>query len=129
MSPQLSSPVMCAVLRCSGTQRRGGDVEAAGGGQKDAELDNLDVDKKGEAGVNPAVNAVLVHVWTAMRTVCPAALQYVGDKPPRIGPVGLGLIAYVFLLHLYLLLFTHCAACPPAAAAAAAAAAGKAKQS
>ena len=60
------------VPRSSGTQRRGGDVEAGGGaggggGQKDAELDNLDVDKKGEAGVNTAVNAVLVQVRTLMR--------------------------------------------------------------
>ena len=55
-----------------------------------------------------------------MRGVCPAVLQYVGDKPPRIGPVSLALLAYVLLLHLYLLLFARCAACPAAAAAVAA---------
>ena len=67
--------------------------------------DNREVDKKGAVGINPVVNAWLVQAWTSVRYSCPAALPYIGDRPPRIGLLGQGLVVYVLVLHLYLLLF------------------------
>ena len=83
-----------------------GDVENGGKDSPDAPNDTREeVDKKGAAGINPVVNAWLVQAWTSVRYVCPAALPYIGDRPPRIGLLGQGMVVYVLILHLYLLLF------------------------
>lgn len=54
--------------------------------------------KKGVAGLLP----VVVQLWSFVRLRFPWILQYIGDKPPRLGLLGqIGLI-YIVFIHVVL---------------------------
>ena len=108
LAASISSPHSSSTQR----QRTGGDVES-GGKESTVDADQDDVDKKGEAGINPVVNAWLVQAWTSIRFACPAALPYIGDRPPRLGLISQGIMLYVLLLHLFLFL-SRCPVCQSA---------------
>lgn len=81
--------------------------------------DGMDEEKKGEAGLLPAIVQIwslvkwVIFLWPAfdvifllfhcaIRSTCPALLPYIGEKPPRLSTTSQVMLVYFVLLHLLL---------------------------
>jgi len=60
-------------------------------------------DDDGHRKQGDPIPAVINTIWRAAAKY-PALLSYIGETPPRLGPLGRGLAGYIIVLHILLLL-------------------------
>jgi hypothetical protein len=73
------------------------DLEAGGGALFSLEDDD------GQRKNHDPIPAVVNMIWRAAARY-PVVLQYIGETPPRLGPLGRWLVGYIVVLHVFLLL-------------------------
>lgn len=73
------------------------------GGADDIEGGGNDDGGKSKSFSNSLINTAMTGIWTQVALRAPALLRYVGDRPPRLGPIQQGILIYFLLLHLLIL--------------------------
>merc|ERR1711988_887149 len=76
------------------------DLEAGGA---IADYDEAEGRNKGSAAMSALVARSLNHIWALLAKHAPSALQVLGERPPRLGHLGQGVLIYMVVLHVLLL--------------------------